>query len=142
MRWPRKLEPVCKKHGGDAPQVKAAGVARRAAAQAEADARAALGWTMDGRIDDPVAKMEGLAAMALAMTESLAERVNALTSIRFSSDYGVEQLRAEVALLERSMDRTAKMLEMVAKHKPDGEAAAAVNLLTSLADTIKGMETV
>ena len=37
------------------------------------------------------------------------------------------------------MDRTARMLELVVKHKPDGEAAAAVNLLTSLADQIKGM---
>lgn len=140
MRQPRDGTYVCRTHGGAAPQVIAAGAARRAAKAAEADARAALGWTMDGKVDDPLAAMEGLAAMAVAMTTALAERVNALGSVRFSSDYGVEQLRAEVGLLERSMDRTAKMLELVAKHKPDGEAVAAVNLLTSLADQIKGLE--
>lgn len=140
-RWPRDQEPVCRLHGGETPQVKAAGVARRAAKAAEADARAALGYTLDGKVADPLAAMEGLAAMAIAMTESLAARVNALNSIRYDAiGPGTEQLRSEVALLERSMDRTARMLELVQKHKPDGETAAAVNLLTSLADAIKGME--
>lgn len=140
MRWPRDGVDVCRSHGGAAPQVIAAGEARRAARAAEADARAALGYTMDGKVEDPLAAMEGLAAMAIAMTTSLAERVNALTHVRYDAvGPGTEQLRSEVALLERSMDRTARMLELVVKHKPDGEAAAAVNLLTSLADQIKGM---
>lgn len=140
MRWPRDEEPVCRLHGGETPQVKAAGAARRAAKAAEADARAALGFNMDGKVEDPLGAMEGLAAMAIAMTSSLASRVNALNQLRYDAiGPGTEQLRSEVALLERSMDRTAKMLELVVKYKPDGEAAAAVNLLTSLADQIKGM---
>lgn len=140
MRWPRDEEPLCRVHGGDNPSIRAAGVRRRAAKAAEADARAALGFTMDGKVEDPLGAMEGLAAMAVAMTSALAERVNALTHIRYDAiGPGTEQLRSEVALLERSMDRTARMLELVVKHKPDGEAAAAVNLLTSLADQIKGM---
>lgn len=141
MRWPRDEEKLCRVHGGEAPASKAAGAARRAAKAAEKDAQALLGYTMDGKVEDPLAAMEGLAAMAIAMTQSLAERVNALTHLRYDAiGPGTEQLRSEVALLERSMDRTARMLEMVQKHKPDGEAAAAVNLLTSLADAIKGME--
>lgn len=140
MRWPRDEEPLCRVHGGEAPALKAAGAARRAAKAAQQDAQAALGYTMDGTVEDPLAAMEGLAAMAIAMTAALAARVNALTHIRYDAvGPGTEQLRAEVALLERSMDRTAKMLELVVKYKPDGEAAAAVNLLTSLADQIKGM---
>jgi hypothetical protein len=141
MRWPRDEEPVCRLHGGESPQVKRVGAERRAAKAAQADAAAALGYTMDGKVEDPLGAMEGLAAMAIAMTEALAARVNDLTRLRFVADGpGTEQLRSEVALLERSMDRTARMLELVMKHKPDGEAAAAVNLLTSLADAIKGME--
>lgn len=140
MRWPRDEVAVCRKHGGAAPQVIAAGEARRAAKAAQKDAQAALGFTMDGKVADPLGAMEGLAAMGIAMTESLAARVNALTHLRYDAvGPGTEQLRSEVALLERSMDRTARLLELVVKHKPDGEAAAAVNLLTSLADTIKGM---
>ena len=140
MRWPRDEEPVCRLHGGETPQVKAAGAARRAAKALEADAQAALGFDLNGTVPDVLGAMEGLAAMSLAMVESLAARVNALTKVRYGSDYGVEQFRAEVTLLERSIDRAGKMLELVAKHRPDGEAAAAVNLLTSLADEIKAME--
>lgn len=140
MRHPRDMEPVCRMHGGEIPAVKAKGVAARAAKAAEADARAVLGFDLAGQVPDVLAAMEGLAAMSLAMVEALAARVNAVDRIRYGSDYGVEQLRAEVVLLERSIDRAGKMLELVAKHKPDGEAAAAVNLLTSLADQIKAME--
>lgn len=140
MRWPRHEEPVCRQHGGNAPQVRAAGVAARAAKAAERDAHAVLGYDLSGQVPDVLGAMEGLAAMSLAMVQALAARVNAVDRIRYGSDYGVEQLRAEVALLERSIDRAGKMLELVAKHKPDGEAAAAVNLLTSLSDTIKGLE--
>lgn len=139
-RWPRDEEPVCRLHGGETPQVKRVGAERRAAKAAEADARAALGFTMEGKVEDPLGAIEGLAAMAIAMTEALAARVNALTHVRYDAvGPGTEQLRSEVALLERSMDRTGRMLELVLKHKPDGEATAAVNLLTSLADAIKGM---
>lgn len=141
MRWPRDEEKLCRVHGGEAPGPKAAGAARRAAKAANADLQAVVGFTMDGKVEDPLAAMEGLAAMAIAMTAALAERVNGLSHLRYDAiGAGTEQLRAEVALLERSMDRTAKMLELVQKYKPDGETAAAVNLLTSLADAIKGME--
>lgn len=140
MRWPRDEEKLCRVHGGEAPASKAAGAQRRAAKKLEADARAALGYSLDGKVPDIMAAMEGLAAMRLNMVEALAERVNALTVIGFRSDYGVEQIKAEVQLLDKSIDSAARLLEMVAKHKPDGEAAAAVNLLTSLSDAIKNLE--
>lgn len=140
MVWPRDQENACRLHGGNSPGSRRAGVARRAAKALEADATAALGYSLDGKVDDVLGAMEGLAAMALAMVEALASRVNALKNVRYSSDYSVEQLRAEVGLLERSMDRAGKMLELVAKHKPDGEAAAARNLLTALAEKLEDLE--
>lgn len=140
MRWPRDMEPVCRLHGGETPGVKAKGVRDRAAKALEADAQAVLGYDLNGTVPDVLGAMEGLAAMSLAMVQALGSRVNALNAVRYGSDYSVEQLRGEVVLLERAMDRSGKMLELLAKHKPDGEAAAAVNLLTSLADQIKSMD--
>lgn len=140
MRWPREGTDVCRNHGGAAPQVVAAGEARRAAKALEADANAVLGYSLDGKVPDVLSAMEGLAAASLNMVEALAQRVNDLARVRYGSDYSVEQIRGEVVLLERAMDRSAKMLELLAKHKPDGEAAAAVNLLTSLSDQIKNLD--
>lgn len=136
MRQPRDMEDVCQLHGGNLPTVRAKGETDRAAKQLEADLNAVLGYTLDGKVPDLLAAMEGLAAMALAQVTALGARVNGLNRLRYESNIGTEQLRAEVALLERSMDRAGKMLELVAKHKPDGEAAAARNLLTALADKL------
>ena len=140
MRWPRDEEKLCRVHGGESPSVKAAGAERRAAKALAADSQAVLGYSLDGKVPDVLAAMEGLAAASLNQVEALSQRVNHLASIRYSSDFSVEQMRAEVVLMERAMDRSIRMLEVLAKHKPDGEAAAAVNLLTSLADQIKGLE--
>lgn len=141
MVWPRDQEQACRVHGGNSPQSRAAGERARAAKAIQQDAEAVLGYSLDGKVPDLLAAMEGLAAMQLAQVEALAARVNALSKIRFTAlGPGTEQVRAEVQLLERATDRAMKFLEVVAKHKPDGEAAAAVNLLTSLADQIKGMK--
>lgn len=141
MRWPRDMEPVCQLHGGNTPQVRRTGAERRAAKAIEKDVNAVLGYSLDGTVGDVLQKMEGLAAASLARVEAFAARVNALREVRFTAwGPGTEQQRAEVGMLEREMDRAMRYLEVVAKHKPDGEAAAAVNLLTSLSDTIKAMK--
>jgi hypothetical protein len=133
---PRKLEHVCRLHGGQLPSVKAKGDVARARVALEKDAQKFL--ISDGKegVPDLLAAMEGLAAMALSMVEGAGARVNALTSIRYASDYSIEQLRAEVGLLERSMTQAGKLLDLVARHRPDGEAAAARNLLVSLREKL------
>lgn len=146
MVWPRDMENACRLHGGNHPAARAKGEEARALKKLEADASAVLGYSLDGKVPDLLGAMEGLAALAIAQVEAMGARVNALAergrfgSLRYESNIGTEQLRAEVALLERSMDRAGKMLELVAKHKPDGEAAAAVNLLTSLSETIHKLD--
>jgi hypothetical protein len=141
MRWPRDEEPVCQLHGGNTPQVRRAGAERRAAKAVEKDVNAVLGYSLDGSVPDVLTAMEGLAAAELARVHALAERVNGLKELRFTAwGPGTEQTRAEVLMLERATDRAMRFLEVLAKHKPDGEAAAAVNLLTSLSDTIKAMK--
>jgi hypothetical protein len=84
--------------------------------QVKADAAAILAHEGLTRVVDPVAELAKLATEAWAMKDALAARVNALDSIRYEgSGPGGEQLRAEVALYERALDRSGKFLEVLAK---------------------------
>lgn len=65
--------------------------------------------------DDPLAALRLLAGRALAVEETIGQMVNELTSIRYESVAGGEQLRSEVAVLERAMDRAGKLLVDIAK---------------------------
>lgn len=81
-----------------------------------ADAQAALAHAALRPLDDPIDALARLASEAAAWKDALAGRVNALLAIRYeSSGPGTEQLRAEVALYERAMDRTARLCETLAK---------------------------
>lgn len=56
-----------------------------------------------------------VAAQAVAWKDSMAEKVNELTSMRYENANGGEQLRAEIALWERSLDRCVATLTAMAK---------------------------
>jgi len=66
---------------------------------------------------DPLEALQRLAGRALALEETIGHLVNNLESIRYESggEGGGEQLRAEVAVLERAMDRCGKLLVDIAK---------------------------
>jgi hypothetical protein len=118
---------VCKMHGGASEHVRR-GQERRAAVQAiTADAQALLAAEGIDGIDDPITEIGRLAQEALALKTAAGARANALTDIRYTGALqrdedgglvgtGTEQLRAEVALYERALDRSMKFLEVVAKH--------------------------
>lgn len=108
---------VCRMHGGSARQVRAKGRERLAAVAARADAERLLTHEAVDRMEDPLEALGRLAVEALAMKEALASRVNALASLRYSAaGAGTEQLRAEVVLYERALDRSAKFLDMLARN--------------------------
>jgi hypothetical protein len=109
---------VCRSHGGAAAQVRAAASARRLAAAATADAERLLAHEAVDRMADPWETLGRLAVEADAMKQALGERVNALgAALRYTAPgAGTEQLRAEVALYERAMDRSAKFADMLLKH--------------------------
>jgi hypothetical protein len=109
---------TCRMHGSAAGQVRAAAKARRLAAAATADAERLLAHEAADRMADPWETLGRLAVEADAMKQALGERVNALGSaLRYvAPGSGAEQLRAEVALYERAMDRSAKFADLLLKH--------------------------
>ncbi|WP_346007164.1 hypothetical protein [Janibacter terrae] len=115
-RAPIKGGTVCYVHGGKAGQVRAAAERRLAAEKVEREMRRALAEEPIDRILDPLAQVESLAAEALAMKDRLADVIDGMSTWRYTAHgAGTEQLRAEVALYERAMDRSAKFLELLVK---------------------------
>ncbi len=67
-------------------------------------------------VDEPLTELSRLAGQVLAWRDQIAELVNGLDDIRYTAaGAGTEQLRAEVALFERAMDRCAMVLGVIAK---------------------------
>lgn len=103
---------VCRKHGGAAPQSKAAAVRR----QVEVEARQVLAELGVPAVEDPLAQLLRLAGEVLAWQRATAALVNGLEDgIRYRGANGAEQLRAEIALYERSMDRAIQVLAAIAR---------------------------
>ncbi|WP_143765234.1 hypothetical protein [Catenulispora acidiphila] len=116
---------VCAKHGGSAPQAKVAAARRIVEAELMEQAATLVG----APVDNPLTELANLAGRARAWMELLQGRVEKLLEdfddaeerrdreggnaknrgIRYQAGAG-EQLRAEVSLYERSMDRLGKFL--------------------------------
>lgn len=97
-------------HGGASPQAKTAAGRR----QVEGEALALLAELGVTPVSDPLAQLLQLAGEVLAWQKATAGLVNELTSIRYQGGSG-EQLRAEVQLYERAMDRAANVLSAIAR---------------------------
>lgn len=100
----------CRLHGGSTR------TQRKGADDAEIDERArAMLARMDVKpCDDPLRELQKLAGQVLAWKDAIGGMVNELDSIRYETEYG-EQLRAEVALFERAMDRCERVLVAMAR---------------------------
>lgn len=111
-----KGQRVCYAHGGRSGQARAAAQRRLAAEKVEAEVKNAIAFESRLGVTDPFEALSLLADEALAMKEALASRVNSLKQVRYTAHgAGTEQLRAEVALYERAMDRAAKFLDMLVR---------------------------
>lgn len=124
--WAMKGQTVCRSHGGGAPQNRVA--ARRRITEAKLEDQAAR--LVGTAVANPLTELAALAGRARAWMEMMQDRVEHLldvaeaeatppagadgpkpegSGIRYRSGAG-EQLRAEVQLYERSMDRLGKFL--------------------------------
>ena len=105
----------CKLHGGATPSHEAAGAEQLLAQQiARLDVPA---------VADPLTELSKLAGQVVAWKDQLAAKVNELTELRYEG-FAAEQLRAEVALWERALDRCNTVLATMAKLRIDERLAA------------------
>lgn len=102
---------ACKWHGGNSPRARAA-EARRGA---EREAQRALADLDAPAVADPLTALSEIAGQVVAFKDAMADRVNALNTIRYEDAKGAEQLRAEVAVFERALDRCERFLTAMAK---------------------------
>jgi hypothetical protein len=109
----------CRKHFGNAPNVIAAAENERVTQQA---ARALEGITEFGAVTDPVERLQLLAGRAEKFMQVVGDRVAELTSMRYETELGGEQLRAEIAVYERSMVAAGRLLVDLAKLNLDERA--------------------
>jgi hypothetical protein len=104
---------VCRSHGGLLPRIRASARQNMISTQAER-----LLYRHDASpCTDALDALQRLAGRALALEETIGHLVNDLTSIRYegAGEAGAEQLRAEVVVMERAMDRCGRLLVDLAK---------------------------
>ena len=101
----------CKLHGGSTTTQTTQANRRRA----EDEARALLAELHVSPVEDPLQALLKIAGQVLAWQEATASLVNELEEVRYEGATGAEQLRAEVALYERAMDRAVQVLSAIAR---------------------------
>lgn len=101
----------CHFHGGSSPN----GRKHAATQRFEAETRKLLYAYGADPCTDPLEALQRLAGRALAWEQAIGEAVNRLTEIRYEDVQASEQLRAEVAVMERAMDRCGKFLVDMAR---------------------------
>lgn len=101
----------CSWHGGSSPS----GTRSAEGQRLEGDLQKLLYQYGAPPAENPLTALQALAGRVLAMERAIGEKVNELGAIRYDSENGGEQLRAEVAVLERAMDRAGKFLVDIAR---------------------------
>lgn len=118
-RPPMRGGKVCASHGGKIPSVLAASQRRLAEQEAEAGAVKAVEKLTDSRapmsIGDVYRELLDVSGLAVAWKDVLRDRVDQLTDYTSTTMMGAEQIRGDVLLFERALDRALKVLEAVAR---------------------------
>ena len=121
-----KNQQVCGIHGGKTPQALKAAERRGAEADLEAKITKVLARLDIAPVDNPLSALSQLAGQVVAWQQALAAKVNELTELRYQDAKGGEQLRSEVALYERAMDRCNTVLGNISRLNID-ERMAVIN---------------
>lgn len=113
---------VCRSHGGASPQARRGSADRMAAEQALTE----LSRRGFAPVENPLEALALIAGEILAVKDIFRERVAQLReeAWRYGDAKGGEQLRAEISLYERALDRSAKVLADIARLKIDDRLTA------------------
>jgi hypothetical protein len=100
---------TCKFHGGCTPS--------SSKAAAEQETRYLLGQLVPDRepVEDPAAELRRIASLALTWMEACGSAIADLKNFRFLDAKGAEQLRSEIPMFERSMERAANLVAVIAR---------------------------
>jgi hypothetical protein len=105
---------VCHRHGGAAPQVRAAADERVLEAKADAKVRELWpGLAAASPVKDPVSSMERLAGALEQMLDTVGAKVNAIDHV--AAGTGLTQLRGELVLLDKVAGHLRQLLEVMAR---------------------------
>lgn len=116
---------VCRLHGGSTKNHRIASVQPRA--------EKALYQYDVSPVENPLTALQALAGRALALEQAIGGIVNDLSSIRYrGGEGGTEQLRAEVVVLERAMDRAGRLLTDIAKLNIEDRLARVTEAQTAM----------
>lgn len=115
--WPIKGATVCGAHGGSIKRVKAAAARRYAEEQTEAGARKVFAELIQPgvTVDNPLEELRKLAGEVVRWKDIASKLVADLAEYRHTDGRGAEQLRSEIAIFERALDRCGMVLATIAK---------------------------
>lgn len=129
---------VCRMHGAGSPQARAK-AAGRLADEAARTAVGKLGFTA---VDNPLEALRTLAGEVTAFKDALRGHVEKLEQLRYEGEHA-EQVRGEVAIYERALDRCATVLTAIARLNIDERLAtiesAKVDKIVGAIDHVLGM---
>lgn len=110
---------TCKMHGGNTKQANN----KAAPAKFELEVRKALGNLHVIPVDDPLTELSKLAGEVVAWKDVIAGRVSFLEDVRYDGEKTGEQIRGEVVVFERALDRCNTVLATMARLNIDERLA-------------------
>lgn len=124
-KWPCKRfaligQTRCRLHGGIHKNTES----DRERAKTERKINAAVRRLNITPVEDPLSALKNLAGEVLAWKNEMSRHVGELEILRYRAGDGGEQVRGEIQLFERAMDRCASVLTAIAKLNIDERLAA------------------
>lgn len=114
---------VCRFHGGNTKAARAKYAENAAVQKGQEALDKAIGNLTYQPVENPLEELRRLAGEVVAWKDAIREHVQRLKDLRYSGESG-EQIRGEIVLFERAMDRAGSVLGLIAKLNIDDRLVA------------------